>query len=455
VRSATRQFLILGLLLASVVFLFIAAESGQRQLAEASGRVEKAARHEHALGNLQEILSRAESGQRAYILLGERKYLATYQEGFESLGATLQQLTHEFEDASPADRAVVAEVERLSRVKFDEMGESIKLYQDSGRNAAIAFIRGDLGQRTMTEITDRIAGVEAQETDAMLAASRSWRTDRWLNLAIRIAIGAATLFLVFLLGRQVLTYIRSKEREAEESAEREAELERVVKRRTEDLSELSTQLQSVAEKERSTLSRELHDELGGLLVAARMDVSWLEEKLPSSDADVQAHFKRVHDALQAGVELKRRVVENLRPTLLDNLGLFPALRWQVSDLCGRAGLNCSERYPNAELNLSPEAAIAIFRVVQESLTNIVKHAKARNVEVSVDTQGDWLVISVKDDGVGLPLDRRRTLRSHGLAAMRHRATGFGGEWRIARSAERGTQVEVRLPLKRIAAATPS
>jgi len=443
------------LLLASLVFLFIAAETGQRQLAEASGRVEKAARHEHALGNLQEILSRAESGQRAYILLGERKYLATYQAGFESLGATLQQLTHEFEDASPADRAVVAEVERLSRVKFDEMGESIKLYQDSGRNAAIAFIRGDLGQRTMTEITDRIAGVEAQETDAMLAASRSWRTDRWLNLAIRIAIGAATLFLVFLLGRQVLTYIRSKEREAEESAEREAELERVVKRRTEDLSELSTQLQSVAEKERATLSRELHDELGGLLVAARMDVSWLEEKLPSSDADVQAHFKRVHEALQAGVELKRRVVENLRPTLLDNLGLFPALRWQVSDLCGRAGLNCSERYPNAELNISPEAAIAIFRVVQESLTNIVKHAKARNVEVSVDTQGEWLVIRVKDDGVGLPLDRRRALRSHGLAAMRHRATGFGGEWRIARCAERGTQVDVRLPLKRIAAATPS
>jgi signal transduction histidine kinase len=118
-------------------------------------------------------------------------------------------------------------------------------------------------------------------------------------------------------------------------------------------------------------------------------------------------------------------------------------------------LNCSERYPNAELNISPEAAIAIFRVVQESLTNVVKHAKARNVEVSVDTQGEWLVIRVKDDGVGLPLDRRRTLRSHGLAAMRHRATGFGGEWRIARCAERGTQVDVRLPLKRIAAATPS
>jgi signal transduction histidine kinase len=204
----------------------------------------------------------------------------------------------------------------------------------------------------------------------------------------------------------------------------------------------------VAEKERAALSRELHDELGGLLVAARMDLSWLEEKVGSADPDIKAQFKRVQDALQAGVDLKRRVVEHLRPTLLDNLGLLPALRWQVADSCGRAGLNCVEHYPSEELNLIPEASIAIFRIVQESLTNILKHAQARNVEVSVDVVGESLVIRVGDDGVGLPADRRRTIRSHGLAAMRHRAIGLGGEWRIVR-AERGTEIEVRLPMARI------
>ena len=156
----------------------------------------------------------------------------------------------------------------------------------------------------------------------------------------------------------------------------------------------------------------------------------------------------VQDALQAGVDLKRRVVEHLRPTLLDNLGLFSALRWQVADSCGRADLKCVERYPSQELNLIPEASIAIFRIVQESLTNILKHAQARNVEVSVDIIVDSLVIRVRDDGVGLPADRRRTLRSHGLAAMRHRAIALGGEWRIVR-AERGTEIEVRLPMARI------
>ena len=228
-----------------------------------------------------------------------------------------------------------------------------------------------------------------------------------------------------------------------------------MKRRTEDLSELSTQLQSVAEKERAALSRELHDELGGLLVAARMDVSWLEEKASTSDPDVQQHFRRVHDALEAGVELKRRVVENLRPSLLDNLGLFPALRWQVADSCGRAGINCTERYPSEELHLAPEASIAIFRIVQEALTNILKHAKARNVEVFIEAQGEWLVVCVRDDGVGLPVDRRRALRSHGLASMRHRATALGGEWRIIRRSEGGTEIEVRLPRAGIAAASQS
>jgi signal transduction histidine kinase len=300
----------------------------------------------------------------------------------------------------------------------------------------------------MSQISQRVGRIQAAETYDMLDASLSWRSNRWLNFGTMGGALAACVFLVFGLRRLIVRYIYSKEREAEDLAQRQTELEQLVKARTEDLSELSTQLQTVAEKERSALSRELHDELGGLLVAARMDVSWLEEKVGSTDPDIKAQFKRVQDALQAGVDLKRRVVEYLRPTLLDNLGLMAALRWQVADSCGRAGLNCVERYPSEELNLIPEASIAIFRIVQESLTNILKHASAQNVEVSIDTVGDSLVIRVRDDGVGLPADSRRTLRSHGLAAMRHRAIGLGGEWHIVRAAH-GTEIEVRLPLARI------
>ncbi len=450
-----RQVLAVGLLLASVVALFLAAESGQRQLAAASRRVEKAALREHALGDVLQIVTLGESGQRGYILTGDTAYLTPYQEGMQRLPGDLKHLDEAFADATPAVRANVAKIAALSRTKFDEMAQTLDLYRDKGRSAAIALVKTDFGQNVMSSITEQVRNVQAAETDDMLTASRTWRSDRYFNFAMRSAALLAVVFLVLLLRRVVVRYIGSKEREVEEAAEREAQLERVVKRRTEDLSELSTQLQSVAEKERAALARELHDELGGLLVAARMDVSWLEEKVGTDDPEVQRQFKRIHEALQAGVDLKRRVVESLRPTLLDNLGLWPALRWQVSDSCGRAGLNCAERYPEEELDLTPEASIAIFRIVQESLTNILKHAQAKNVSVSVEVRDGWLHISIRDDGVGPPPDRRGAVRSHGLAAMRHRALGFGGQWRIIRLAAGGTEIEVRLPLAGIVAKSQS
>jgi signal transduction histidine kinase len=273
-----------------------------------------------------------------------------------------------------------------------------------------------------------------------------------MSLATTSTALAASLGLVLVLSRLGLRQMRSKEREAAELAERQAELERLVERRTEELSELSTHLQSLAEKEKSALSRELHDELGGLLVAARMDVSWLEERLAKGDAEARSYFRRVHEALQTGVEVKRRVVESLRPTLLDNLGLFPALRWQVADICGRAGLRAVEHYPAEELPLTADASIAVFRIVQEALTNVLKHAKARRVEVWIETRAPWLIVRVRDDGIGLPLERLQTLRSHGLASMRHRAAGLGGQLQAHRPAGGGTEIEVRLPLERVQAA---
>jgi len=452
VNPAGRQLLVEASLLGAITALFLAAWAGQQKLAEASRRVEKGVQRERALGDVLQLVSLAESGQRGYVLVGDSRYLAPYQEAVARLPTALAQFEQSFGSAAPAVRTEVQEVERLSRAKFAEMGETLQLYRDRGRSAAVALVRTDVGQETMVQLTDHARNIQRAETDAILEVSQTWRTDRWVSLALMSGAAAVCLLLIYVLRRLVRRYVFSKERETEALNERQGELERAVQRGTEDLSELSTHLQTLAEKERAALSRELHDELGGLLVAARMDISWLEERVDTSDPEVRDHFNRVQDALLAGVDLKRRVVESLRPTLLDNLGLFPALRWQVSDSCGRAGIQCVERYPTEELNLTPEASIAIFRIVQESLTNILKHARARNVEVVVEPRGKWLALMVRDDGIGLPSERVRSLRSHGLAAMRHRAIGFGGQWRIARRTEGGTEIHVRLPLERITAA---
>jgi signal transduction histidine kinase len=447
--SVARQMVVVALLLAAVVGLFVAAQSGQRRLEAAGRHVEVGAARQGALADFWQLVRQAESSQRGYILLDNANYLGPFHEAAGNLPQAEAHLDTAFARASAPVRADVSEIKQLGEDKFAEMRASIELYRTRGKAAAIDLIRSNAGDKLMSQLDDRVRRVETAETDDILQSSRSWQTKRWVSLATTSAALLASVGLTLLLSRLALRQLRSKDREAAELAERRAELERLVEQRTEELSELSTHLQSLAEQEKAALSRELHDEMGGLLVAARMDVSWIEERVRSEDPEVRAHFGRVHEALQAGVDVKRRVVENLRPSLLDNLGLFPALRWQVADTCGRAGMKCIEHYPPEEMQLTPDASITVFRIVQEALTNILKHASATTVEIVIETTPRWLVVRVRDDGVGLPAQRLQALRSHGLAAMRHRASGLGGQWQVHRPTSGGTEIEVRLPLERV------
>jgi signal transduction histidine kinase len=450
--SVARQIIVVTLLLVAVVGLFVAAQSGQRRLEAANRHVEIGAARQGALAEFWQLVRQAESSQRGYILLDNPNYLEPFHEAAGNLPQAEARLDTAFASAAAPVRGDLAEIKSLSEAKFAEMRASIELYRTRGKAAAIDLIRSNAGEHLMSQIDARVRRIEKAETDDLLEYSRSSQTKRWVSLTTTSAALLASVGLALLLSRLAVRQLRSRDREAAEQAERRTELERLVEQRTQELSELSTHLQSVAEQEKSALSRELHDELGGLLVAARMDVSWIEERLRSEDPEILAHFRRLHEALQAGVDVKRRVVENLRPSLLDNLGLFPALRWQVADSCGRAGLRCIERYPDEELLLTPDASIAVFRIVQEALTNILKHARAKTIEIIIETRPRWLVVRICDDGVGLPAERLHALRSHGLAAMRHRVTGLGGQLQAQRPASGGTQIEVRLPLEQVLAA---
>ena len=142
---------------------------------------------------------------------------------------------------------------------------------------------------------------------------------------------------------------------------------------------LSSSLQKVAEREKAALARELHDELGGLLVATKIDISWLRKRADDGSDTASSAGSACCDAWTKGLTLKRRIIESLQPTLLDNVGLEAALRWLVDESLRRAGIACEERYPEKMPELSPDARIAVFRAVQECLMNIAKHSKAKSV----------------------------------------------------------------------------
>ncbi|HWG77953.1 MAG TPA: sensor histidine kinase [Steroidobacteraceae bacterium] len=235
-----------------------------------------------------------------------------------------------------------------------------------------------------------------------------------------------------------------------EPSEREnEELEGRVRRRTAELSSLSSHLQQIAEKERASLARELHDELGGLLIAVKMDVSWLHKRWPNPTPEIQTRWARVLKVLDDGVDFKRRVVENLHPTLLDNMGLLPAVRWIVEETCGRAGLQYTEIYPEQEPQLTEDAAIMVFRLVQESLVNVVKHAHATHVRVQIEVDAKEMQVLIEDNGGGIEPERLDALSSHGLAIMRHRVRSSGGALQLDVASHGGTRVFARFPLARI------
>jgi signal transduction histidine kinase len=280
--------------------------------------------------------------------------------------------------------------------------------------------------------------------------TRTWVRGIWVT---RVLIGVATLLgIIFLIASGLLLRRNVRRREAEAVAldARNRELDQVVKERTRNLSALSSHLQSVRETEKAALARELHDELGGLLVATKMDLMWLRRKLDNGDPQLVERWNRVLKSLEEGVELKRRIIENLRPTLLDNLGLIAALRWLVGETGRRSGLSCDEQYPEEDFtDLSPDANITLYRVAQECLTNIMRHAHATKVRVELTSDDREVRLRVEDNGQGISLDQVGISQSYGIASMRHRVTALGGTFSIERAPSgHGTKVNVTIPLDR-------
>jgi len=168
--------------------------------------------------------------------------------------------------------------------------------------------------------------------------------------------------------------------------------------------------------------------------------------------DAAEKLGRALQILDEGVEMKRRIIEELRPTLLDNLGISSALDWQVRQTCERAGLNCELNL--ADIELPPEVSIALYRIVQEALTNIVKYASARNVDVELLGDEDGVSLIVHDDGAGLPAGVESSRLSHGIVGMRQRVRTMDGTFRIGSRPGSGTTIEVFIPLRQKGAASP-
>jgi signal transduction histidine kinase len=435
------------LLIGFLIGLFFLAADGQSRLIVSNERMHDSQLREQALSEFMTLMTDAESGQRGYLLTGDSTYLQPYTEAVAHVESALDRVHEAYGGGS--DSHDFHELRELTGKKLGELETTLALFKKKDPAPAMNVVRTDVGRRTMDEISRIVDTMRLAESRELAAATAQWQSDFRLSRWVSSAGVILNIGLVLLASRLVYADMRRRTRQAIDLRDQTQELEHQVAERTRDLTALSTHLQGVSEQEKSALSRELHDELGGLLVAARMDLSWLQQRLPTSDPSIEQRFRRIHESLSAGVDLKRRVVEELRPTLLDNMGLFAALRWQFKETCRRAGLKCTEMIPDTEPTFNPDAAIGVFRIAQEALTNILKHAEAKCAELGVGIEGETFYLRISDDGKGIPAQQLQTNGSHGLASMRHRITALGGTWEVSSPSTGGTVVTALIPLPRM------
>jgi signal transduction histidine kinase len=216
----------------------------------------------------------------------------------------------------------------------------------------------------------------------------------------------------------------------------------------EALRALSARIRSTREEEGTRIAREIHDELGGVLTGLKWDLEKIDSTLNSSGdvSDIRARISTMTTLIETTISTVRRIASELRPGVLDDLGLVAAIEWQIEQFQLRSGLNCHWTNNPSEIELTRERATAVFRILQEILTNVLRHSEAANLYVKLKHNKHYFELEVKDDGRGITDSQIMNTQSLGLLGMKERALLVGGEVRITGKEGGGTTVVVRVPL---------
>lgn len=389
-----------------------------------------------------------------------QRYLLTSQPVFDQYASTkdmeklqpdhLQEAQKKMRESATQDMPLLELISTLD--------QTITLYNASIQPILMLTTQGKFAQagemlvqeahhQPMLQFKNAIDAIELYQS-AQLGKLMALRDQAilWTRIAT-VVLGAVILSLItaliYLIDRELSTQKFYQEKLSREVQHLSAQL----LEHADELADLSTHLQNSTEQEKAQLARDLHDEFGGLLTTLKIDLAWMEGRAEIVDSALAERTLQVSNRVNELIDLKRRVVENLRPSLLDNLGIEAALTWYVKDVAERAGLLLTLDIEPLVPRPGPEISIAFFRVAQEALTNTIKYAQATALSVHLKALPGKFQLRIIDNGIGMDQrERSKRTPAHGLLSMRHRTVALGGTLRIESEPGQGMTIIATVPV---------
>ena len=489
----------LGLALLALALLvnigaLLAVDAGVRRVEEAAKLAVVSRNVTTEILAVQSMLYEAESAQRGFLYTQNDAYLQPLDENEAEITSRFAKLREMVMDNSVQQKRL-DQVRRIAMEKLVDLNKTIAIQKMGQKDAARALVMSNQGKQLMADIDAQILQFLSQEALVLqeriqkgagiqLATRWGFAAILFINALMILACAVAVMRgmarevdrdradlvrhdereaaeLVRHDEREAAELVRHDEREAAEVVqqdkreaaelvrhdEREAVTAAEVVEREAELRALTVHLLRIQEEERRHVARELHDELGGTLSAIKLDIIMGRDAASKrNDEKSVARLQRAVAAIDSGIQFVRRLIENLRPTLLDNLGFEAALREMTEQFCERTSIKCVVSIPEGELNLTSAQSTTLYRVCQEALTNVMKYAKAKQVTITLTSEGSLGRLVITDDGVGLAATKQHRSMSHGLLGMRERMVALGGTFDIRGAAGCGTTLTATFPV---------
>ena len=441
VTIVKRSRFVFPLAVAAAVAMLVISEGAYWRSAQALNDLVAFSDARGDLLRLQQGVLAAEAGQRGYLLTDRKDYLWPYDEALKEIDESFKRLDRYYAAHATAGE-VLSRMHALTETKLSKLAVAIRLYDEGKGAASTDIVLSALNKKQMEAIralgTELLEGL-AQEDDARRDTLYITLQGRRIGMALLTAISLLALYLFLRRSHE----LKQQEQRLKDIVQAERDrLEIEVAQRTAQLTELTRYLQTAREDERNRLARNLHDELGALLTSAKLDAARIKSRLAGTAPEALERLAHLVQTLNQSIALGRSIIEDLRPSMLGNLGLVATLEILAREFAEQSSI--AVECALSPVKLDPNAELMVYRLVQEAITNISKYARARRVWVNLAARDAHVEVFVRDDGVGFDT-AASTSSGFGLKGMRFRVEAEGGRLAVVSAPGQGTQVKVTLP----------